>query len=173
MEKEKENEDADREKRNLEHIQQIQLNNFLEPIRKKGKKQISIKKGFKNMKKKNFQGFEEDKCQLVDGHYVYLPPRYGGKSRKKFRKQGVPEEYNRLCTSCFLKPCSILEYMDDIVSLNNERDSGAKEETEERLKTRYRSLVNKFVGKTYVQKLMPKNASIPACAKDAITELIA
>ena len=50
--------------------------------------------------------------------------------------------------------------------------SYSKEELVDKVRTRYRTLINKNVGKTYLIRLMPKNDAIPVCAREGTTKLV-
>ena len=160
------------------------------PIAKKKKprmKQMKMEKGMKNMKQKNFQGYDIERCKIVDGGLcIYLPKSYGGKSRKKYRNCQPPPTQNICCRKCFLLPCSMLEYHDDLLidlkeqlkasegttSDANELIDIPKEKFIEKLKFRYRVLINKHVGKKFQLSFMSKNEKIPVCAREGIVKMV-
>ena len=72
-------------------------------------------------------------------------------------------------------PCSFLEYRGDLEDVFGERANFTITDEEElslKVKTRYRALVCKHVGKLYVKKCMPSNDQIPICAQAGIRKIV-
>jgi hypothetical protein len=87
--------------------------------KKKMPKQMTLKQATKNMKEKNFQGYDIERCTLIpslNNAYVYIPKNYGGKTRKKYKNQFTPPSANACCRHCFLVPCSMIEFKEDLTS---------------------------------------------------------
>ena len=139
------------------------------------------------MKQKNFQGYDMERCKIVDGGLcIYLPNSYGGKSRKKYRNCQPPPTHNLCCCQCFLLPCSMMEYHDDLlIDLKEKLKAGevatrdadelvdiSKEELIEKVKFKYRVLINKHVGKKFQLSFMSTNEKIPVCAREGIVKMV-
>lgn len=151
------------------------------PIVKKKKpkmKQMKMEKGLKNMMQKNFQGFPMERCTIVEGGLcIYMPKKYGGNTRKKYRNRQLPAVLSKCCHHCFLVPCSMYEYnkeLENVLDGINEDKlaSYSKEELVDKVRSKYRTLINKNVGKTYLIRCMPKNDAIPVCAKEGTMKLV-
>lgn len=148
------------------------------PKRKpKKKKQMSLKKGLKNMKERNFQGYEVERCITVpslDNKLVFLPKNYGGKTRRKYKNRHAPSYATQCCRFCFLTPCSMIEFKDDL-SKELHADNNwllPDDKALDKVRTRYRTEMMKPFSKTYVLKVMPKNHLIPQCALSGTLELV-
>lgn len=139
------------------------------PPKKNKLKQMPIKKAIKNMKEKNFQGYDIALCTPADdgsGKMVYYPKRYGGKSRKKFRNRATPLSHKVCCSHCHLRPCSMIEFLDDLEAVVDSADTINMEESTllEKVRNQYRIQINKNIGKKYLLKFMPNTNQIPPCA---------
>jgi hypothetical protein len=96
--------------------------------RAKGKpKQQKLKKAFaKQEQQKNFQGYDLARCTITDKfsgprRIVYLPPRYGWRTKRASRIPGLePEGHNINCTQCNLTPCVWLEYCGEMIAYCDE-----------------------------------------------------
>lgn len=146
---------------------------------KKGMKQIKLKKAFANMKQKNFQGYDIEKCTAInDGEiYVYLPQKYGKFTRKKFRGREPTPPFTIFCNKCNLVPCSMLEYQQDLEDCLQEKkylstEDNVRHSSLEALRTRYRSLIGRDLGKKHVAKFMPQNDKIPQCALHGTMQIL-
>ena len=134
---------------------------------KKKMKQMPIKRAVKNMKPKNFQGYDVKKCTLVDGgQLVYIPPKYGRLSRKKYRNCQAPASHGVCCPDCKLMPCSMIEYGDELEGQVGNVDNWliGQEAILDKIRTKYRNLVMHDCGKKYMLQCMPSNKQIPPCA---------
>ena len=136
---------------------------------KKKKKQMTLMAGLKNQAPKNFQGFPMDKCILdpVLNLSVFVPPaKYGSLTRKFFRSspEGTPPKYNVRCPHCFLVPCSSLEYEREMYAVCVDPFVNDVPGLLHHMRTRYRWLLAKYIGKHYVLKRMSSNDCIPQCA---------
>ena len=134
---------------------------------KKKMKQMPIKRAVKNMKPKNFQGYDVEKCTLVDGgQQVFIPPKYGRLSRKKYRNRQVPVSHGVCCPDCKLVPCSMIEYGDELEGEVGNVDNWliGQEAILDKIRTKYRKLVMHDCGKKYMLQCMPSNQQLPSCA---------
>ena len=149
------------------------------PPRKKAKpkqKQPTLKQVVKKMNQ-NFQGFSFAKCTQVPGHgnlVVYIPSGYGNKTKK--RHGGLTYKRDTIfCKDCFLQPCSMIEYKDDLASVYEEDNNWLRLNEEDllfKVRSRYRIEAMKTYNKTYVNKFMPTNNDIPKCALIGTRELV-
>ena len=141
-------------------------------------KQMKMEKALKNMKQKNFQGFPMERCTIVDGGLcIYMPNKYGGNTRQKYRNRQLPPTLSKCCHQCFLVPCSMYEYSKELEDVLDNIDddklaSYSKEELVDKVRSKYRTLINKNVGKTYLIQLMPRNDDIPVCAREGTMKLV-
>lgn len=136
-------------------------------IKKNTLKQMPIKKALRNMKEKNFQGYDIASCTLVeDGRMVYYPARYGAKSRKKYKNRATPLLHKVCCSHCHLCPCSMIEFNDDLERVVDAADTLNLLESDvlEKVRNQYRILINKNIGKKYLLKFMPSTDQLPQCA---------
>jgi hypothetical protein len=142
--------------------------------RAKGKpKQQKLKKAFaKQEQQKNFQGYDLARCTITDKfsgprRIVYLPPRYGWRTKRASRIPGLePEGHNINCTQCNLTPCVWLEYCSEMIAYCDEIKS--QYPNDEVLLDKVRSFLRdnliKDCGVMYVNKIMPRNDLLPSCA---------
>lgn len=139
--------------------------------KKPKKKQMTLKAGLKNMKEKNFQGYDIERCTFVPslGKHVFIPKSYGGKTRKMYKSK-EPEG----CPRCNLAPCSSIEFQGELAGLCRSVDNWSLPEDGvlDKLRTRYRVLFAKHFGKTFMIKSMPQNDRIPKCALEATQKLV-
>ena len=145
--------------------------------KKPAKKQLSLKKAVSNMKEKNFQGYDIERCTQVGvNRFVYIPKQYGKNSRKEFRNRQLPASYQICCKHCNLVPCSMLEYKADLPQVFAEKLYLLQEQDQseclEAVRTRYRALLMQVFGKKFVHKFMPSNDTIPKCALDGTVKLV-
>ena len=138
-------------------------------------KQMKMEKALKNMQEKNFQGYEIEKCTVVEGgHCIYLPKAYGQNTRKKFKNRSTPPSHTAYCCCCNLVPCAMLEFEDSLLG-SIAKHCGAlttPDEVLEKTLTQFRVLIGKSIGKRYVLKLMPTNNNIPSCVQTRTRHLV-
>lgn len=144
---------------------------------KKKAKQMSIKRAIKNMKEKNFQGYDIERCTVIpslNNSLVYLPKNYGAKTRKRFKNRHTPSAATAMCNQCFLMPCSMIEYRDELLSTMTESEKRPlpPDEVLDKVRTRYRFESMKRYCKSFVLKQMPTNIDIPMCALSGTRELV-
>ena len=153
---------------------------------KKPVKQMKLKTFMKKMEK-NFQGFHKDKCvhitSLVSGvgkveeaygktirtpgsgnEYVYINPKYGKHTEKKYNNKTAPIIAKRFCMECLLKPCAMVEYGDILEEKMADQSITEESVKVSTLRTAYRHLIKETYNKTFLCKYMPTNDQIPGCA---------
>lgn len=147
--------------------------------KKPAKKQMKVKKGFKNMVEKNFQGYPVERCTIIpslNNALVYIPKNYGAKTRKRYKNHNLGSRRDlSICTHCFLEPCSVIEYREALESTMNDNCNWAgltDEKMLQELRTRYRHESVKTYNKTWVLKNMPSNNDIPRCALIGTREMV-
>lgn len=116
-------------------------------------------------RKTNFQGFCLSKCSYESSikDYVFVPKNYGVNAWRD----------NKICSSCMLKPCIMLEYLDEVI-IEGRKNHKARElailagkkgretcplNAIEKTKTYVKHLLRKHFGRKYVSEL----ATIPPC----------
>ena len=147
--------------------------------KKKTKKQMTLKTGLKNMKEKNFQGYDIERCTVIPNLdiCVYIPKSYGSKTRKKYKNKFQPATNGVCCGHCFLMPCSMIEFYDELYTVCSSEgmlmrdDDVAHGDLLIKVRIRYRALMTKAFGKGYANKTMPFNSSIPQCALQGTAKL--
>ena len=129
--------------------------NVVYKVKKKRKKKAPGVKSFFQTKK-NFQGFDRHLCQYEDSikDYVFVPKNYG--ERSQFRD-------NKYCTSCQLKPCIMIEHMDDIVpQATSELFPRKRSEVAVagRMENYVKKLLVKYFGRDHVKRVGTPNCVI-------------
>ena len=148
--------------------------------KKKSKKQMTLKTGLRNMKEKNFQGYDIERCTVIPSLdiCVYIPKSYGAKTRKKYKNKHQPASVGACCGHCFLMPCSMIEFHDELYTVCSKESMigeclrGDDDLLLDKVRIRYRELMVKALGKGYANKTMPSNTSIPQCALEGTAKIV-
>ena len=126
--------------------------------------------GLRNMVKKNFQGYDLDKC--IESHpgkkMIFVPERYGSNARRRYNYGSCPP--NRHCAHCNLGPCVTIEFdleVEDAI-ITPEVLSKKTDHAELLLiiHRSYRKSLMAQCGKQFMTMLMPHDNKLPKCAMD-------